>query len=40
MLHSVIRCPQVVGEENDLPLCIDLVLPSSEGEVHFTYVLK
>lgn len=40
MLRCVICCPEAVGEENDLPLSIDLVLPSSEGDVHFTYVLK
>lgn len=36
----VIECPEMVAQENEISLCISLTLPSSEGEVHFTYVLK
>lgn len=39
-LRAVIECPEAVGEENEVSLCINLTLPSSEGEVQFTYVLK
>lgn len=39
-IRAVIECPEMVGQENEVSLCISLTLPSSEGEVHFTYVLK
>lgn len=39
-LRAAIECPEAVGEDNEISLCISLTLPSSEGLVHFTYVLK
>lgn len=38
--RAAIECAEMVAEDNSVSLCIHLTLPSSEGEVHFTYVLK
>ena len=38
--RAAIECLELVGEDNSTSLSISLTLPSSEGEVHFTYVLK
>jgi len=39
-IRAVIECPEMVGVENEVSLCISLSLPSSEGAVYFSYVLK
>lgn len=39
-IRAVIECPETVGADNEVFLSISLTLPSSDGQVHFTYVLK
>lgn len=39
-LTGLIECPALVGEDNEVPLSIDVTLPDTEGEVTFRFVLK